>query len=142
MPYGWDAVDLFGELRRMQNEMDRLFHRVGSAPLTSGVFPLANIYDDGEQYHVRAELPGVDRKALDVAVTGDQITITGERKPAVPEGVSYHRRERDHGVFSRVIELPVATDSNGVKALYKNGVLDVVVPRAEKAKPRKVLVEG
>ncbi|MCD6498933.1 MAG: Hsp20/alpha crystallin family protein [Deltaproteobacteria bacterium] len=142
MLYGWDTADLFGELRRMQSEMDRLFHRVGSTTGTSGVFPLANIYDDGEVYHIRAELPGVDRNTLNVTVTGDQITITGERKPEIPEEASYHRRERDHGAFSRAIKLPAVMNADGVKALYKNGVLDVLVPRAEEAKPRKVAVEG
>ncbi len=138
----WDTASVFDELRRLQREMDRLFGQLGTLPRARPVFPLVNIYDNGETFLLRAEIPGVDPKALDVTATGDTVTITGERPLEEPEGASYHRRERDHGTFSRSIKLPEPIDPGKIKASYKNGVLEVRVPRAAEAKPRKVKVEG
>ena len=138
----WETPSVFDELRRLQREMDRIFGQIGTIPRSRLIFPLVNIYDDGEAFLLRAEIPGVDPKALDVSATGDTVTIAGERPLDEPEGASYHRRERDHGTFSRTIRLPQPIDPDKIKATYKNGVLEVKVPRAAEAKPRKVKIES
>ncbi len=138
----WESPSLFDELRRLHSEMDRLFGETGFGPASRGVFPLVNIYDDGESYLLRAEIPGVDPKALDLSATSDTVRVAGERSPEHPEGASYHRRERDHGTFARSIKLPEPIDPEKIQASYKNGVLEVRVPRAPEAKPRKVKVEA
>jgi len=105
----------------------------------AGVFPPVNIYDDGESFLVRAEVPGLDKEALEVSVKGDQLTLRGERKTqtAAPNA-SYHRRERDSGQFRRVVTLPQPVDAEKISASYKNGVLEVVLPRVPEAQPRKI----
>jgi len=133
--------DYFSPLTRMQREIDRLLsaHRPTWFGQRSGVYPPLNIYDDGESFVVRAEVPGVDPKSIDITVTGDTLNLKGERNlPELPEGASYHRRERESGTFSRALTLPDQVDSSKVKADYKNGILQILMPRAEQAKQRKI----
>ena len=108
----------------------------------AGVFPLVNIYDNGEGFLVRAEMPGVDKDSLDVSCKNDQVVIRGERVlEAVGEDANYHRHERDAGKFRRALTLPQAIDPKKVKAEYKNGILEIYTPRAEEAKGRKITVK-
>jgi HSP20 family protein len=130
----WDWRSPFDELERMRMELDR---RAGDYPgsvfrlPTAGVFPLVNVTEDQNNYYVRAELPGVK-------TVGPR-----ERKlPAESEKASYHRREREAGSFSRVISLPTRLDVAKVKALAEDGVLTVVLPKAESAKPRQIAVKS
>jgi HSP20 family protein len=129
----------FGE-DRFREELLRAF-----SPLlrerSAGVFPPVNIYDDGNAFLVRAELPGVDKASLEVTAKGDQLTVRGERVIAAPQqDASYHRRECDAGQFRRVVTLPQAVDSEHIEATYKNGVLEVVLPRLPELKPRRITV--
>ena len=107
---GWlGENDLFSQFDRMQREMDRLLSpyrsslfgsSAGTTP--SGIYPPINLYDNGESFVVRAEIPGVDPDKLDLSVTGNTLTLRGERKPLeVEKGWSYHRQERDYGQFRR-----------------------------------------
>jgi HSP20 family protein len=106
-----------------------------------GVFPPVNLYDDGEAYLVRAEIPGIDKDSFDISSKGEQIVIRGERViEAVEESANFHRREREGGQFRRVLNLPLPIDGNKVSAEYKNGVLEIYAPRAEEAKPRKIKI--
>jgi HSP20 family protein len=106
-----------------------------------GVYPQVNIYDDGESFMVRAEVSGLEKDSIDLSARKDQLTIRGARsvKPA-DEKASYHRRERDAGQFRRTITLPQAIDAEKVSATYKNGILEVVLPRAPESKQRKIQV--
>jgi HSP20 family protein len=107
----------------------------------AGVFPAVNVYDDGEKFLVRAELPGFHKDSLEVTAQGDQLTLRGERHIDAPDAkASFHRREREGGQFRRVVTLPQAVDSANISATYKNGVLEVVLPRAPELKPRKITV--
>jgi HSP20 family protein len=106
-----------------------------------GVFPPINLYDDGEGYLVRAEMPGIDKESFDISTKGEQIVIRGQRViEAVEESANFHRREREGGQFRRVLNLPQAIDGTKVHAEYKNGVLEIYAPRAEEAKPRKIKI--
>jgi HSP20 family protein len=108
---------------------------------SAGVFPAVNIYDDGESFLVRAEIPGVDKDGLEVTVKSDQLTVRGERKIASVKGkASYHRRERESGQFRRTVTLPQPVDADKISANYKNGVLEVTLPRLAEAQPRKISI--
>ncbi len=144
----FNASDPFGQLDRLQREMDQVFSALRPAGTSAalertGVYPALNLYDDGESLVVRAEVPGVDPKSLDVSVTGDTLTLKGERPASeAPEGASFHRRERGVGTFQRAMNLPVAVDTQKVAATYREGVLDIRLPRAEHAKPRRITVKA
>jgi HSP20 family protein len=142
----WDWRSPFDQLERMRRDLDRLAGdfsgNVFKLP-TAGVFPLLNVTEDQNNYYVRAELPGVKTDELDISVTGETLTLSGERKlPEESEKASYHRREREAGSFSRVISLPTRLDVDKVKAHAEDGVLTVVLPKAESAKPRQIRVKS
>lgn len=108
---------------------------------TAGVFPPVNLYDDGETFLVRTEIPGVDKNAIEVTAAGDQLTIRGERVMAeVDPEASYHRRECVGGQFRRTVALPQPVNADAIKASFKNGVLEVFLPRVPEKKPRKIAV--
>ena len=136
----WETPSVFSQLRRMRNEMDRIFER-GDVALPQEAYPLINVYDNGEAYRLRAEIPGLDPESLEVTATGDTVMFKGTRPPEDLEKVSFHRQERDHGSFSRSLRLPDRINNGKVQAHYKNGVLEIMVPRAAEAKPRKIDVK-
>ena len=142
----WELRSPFDELERRRRELDRLSGDYTGSVFrlpTAGVFPLVNVTEDPDNYYVRAELPGVKTDELDISVTGETLTLSGERKlPEESEKASYHRREREAGSFSRVISLPARLDVDKVKALAEDGVLTVVLPKAESAKPRQITVKS
>ena len=134
------------ELDRIGRELGRLLNgRIGANgwDTPAGVFPLLNVSHDSENVYVRSELPGVILDQLDVSVTGRSFTVLGER--AIPDeksSVRYHRREREAGKFRRQFNLPTDVDSERVQAKYQHGILMVVLPKSEKAKPKKIAISG
>lgn len=140
---GWRST--FEEFDRIRREMDLLAHRLMGAPLlrgTAGVFPLMNITEDTDNFYVRAELPGIKAKDLEISVTGNALTLSGERKiPEAAQNVKYHRREREAGQFSRAVTLPAPIEGDKVEASFANGVLTIVLPKAEVAKPKQITVK-
>lgn len=140
--WGYRTPSIWNEMSRLTREMDRLFGEART-DYGAGVFPPLNLYDDGESLVVRAEVPGIDPKDLEIHATFNSLTIKGERKrPEADDKVSFHRRERSHGTFARTISLPQEIDPNKVQANYKLGVLEVMLPRAEAAKPRKIQIKS
>jgi len=141
---GWRSP--FEELERMKRQVDRLSEgftgRLFGEP-TAGVFPLINLTEDHDNYYVRAELPGIKAEDLDLSVTGNNLSIAGERK-LLPEdeNENYHRREREAGKFSRVISVPAQVDTTKVEAHSEDGILTVVLPKAESAKPKQITVKA
>ena len=135
----------FDELERMRRDMDRLSEGLTRGIFrepTAGVFPLMNVTEDKDDYYVRAELPGLKADDLDISVTGDTLSISGERRiPAEDEKAQYHRREREAGKFSRIVSLPAQVDTGKVEARCIDGVLTVVLPKAEAAKPKQIAVK-
>jgi HSP20 family protein len=108
---------------------------------SAGVFPPVNIYDDGESFLVRTEIPGVEKDTLEISVKGDELTLRGERKQqAADPKAAYHRRESEGGQFRRVVTLPQPVDAEKITATFKHGVLEVVLPRVPEAQPRKIAV--
>jgi len=129
------------ELNRMRQQLEQVFDEAPYQRAGSGVFPLTNLTEDKDNYYVRAELPGVKGDDLDIQVTGNNLAISGERKIASEnEDARYHRREREAGTFSRMIGLPGDIDSDRVDANLENGILTIVVSKAEIAKPKQISV--
>jgi HSP20 family protein len=141
---GWRSP--FEELERMRREMDWLTEGLTGGLFrepTAGVFPLMNVTEDNDNYYVRAELPGLRADELNISVTGDTISISGERKlPVEDEKAQYHRREREAGRFSRIVSLPTQVDTGKVQARCADGILTVVLPKAEAAKPKQIAVKA
>jgi len=145
---GWPMRDWrspFEELEQIRREIDRAYGdlsgRVFRAQI-AGVFPLTNVFEDKDNYYVRAELPGIKADELDISVTADSLSIAGERKIGMEnENARYHRREREAGKFSRMISLPSQVDPEKANARSANGVLTVVLPKAQAAKPKQIAVK-
>lgn len=145
----WPARGLanpFEELESMRRQMDLLTEGLTRGLLretTAGVFPLVNITEDKNCYYIRAELPGLKADELDISVTGDTISISGEKKISTEEeDAQYHRRERESGKFSRIVSLPSQIDSGKVEAHCADGILTIVLPKAEAAKPKQISVKA
>ena len=132
-------------LRELHREVGRLFETF--EPLQTlrlqRAFPAINLYDAKDRYVLTAELPGMAPGDLDVSITGETLCLRGERKR--PQGVSdesYRRQERQFGRWSRTITLPEHVDAGQVAAEFAHGILTVVLPKAEEAKPRQIVVSS
>lgn len=132
------------ELERAQREMDRMFNAAfGGRFQSTGAYPAINVWANEEQQVVTAELPGITLDDLEINVVGGTLTISGECKCSqLPEGARYHRQERGYGKFTRSISLLYAVDPDKVSATLENGLLQIVLPRAEADKPRKITVRA
>ena len=128
------------ELHRMRQQLDQMFDDAPQQRVSAGVFPLINLTEDKDNYYVRAELPGLKGDELDIQVTGNNLAISGERKITAEEDARYHRKEREAGTFSRMIGLPGEVNSDKVEANLENGILRIVVSKAEIAKPKQISV--
>ena len=135
----------FEELNRMRREMEKLtegFSRGFTSGSSAGVFPLMNLTEDNGAYYIRAELPGMKADEIELSVTGDSISISGERKIAVESSeAKYHRRERESGKFNRILNLPAQVDLEKVEAKSAEGVLTITLPKPEAAKPRQITIK-
>ena len=130
------------ELRReMESVLDRFPTGLdrGLWPHTR-VFPAMNVWEDGECFYAEAEIPGVSMKDLEIYASGNELTIKGQRKVLNGEDLTYHRQERGAGEFARMITLPADVNADKVEATLNNGVLTIVLPKAEAAKMRKITV--
>ena len=134
----------FEELERMKHHMDRLLGNISEKRTRragSGVFPPLNLTEDQNSYFVRAELPGVSVEDLDIQATVNTLSISGHRTiPVEDEKVKYHRREREAGKFSRMINLPDAVNADAIEARLVNGLLTVKIPKSDMAKPRQIKI--
>ena len=141
----WDWRSPFEELEQMRSRMDRLSEGLSRGSWrepTAGVFPLMNVTEDKDNYYLRAELPGIGAEELDISVTGDTLSLSGERKMAAEdEQAKYHRRERDAGKFNRIVSLPDQIDTQKVEARCADGILTVILPKAEAVKPKQITVK-
>jgi HSP20 family protein len=129
--------------RDFQREVGRLFESLEPVQhwrLARGVPPI-NLYDAGDTYILTAQLPGVGPEEVDLSITGETLTIRGDRKR--PDGVSeesYRRQERHFGRWTRTVTLPDRVDGANVSATFANGVLTVKLPKAEESRPRQINV--
>jgi len=127
----------------LQREVGRLFESLEPwhSFRSPRHFPAINLYDSGDRYILTAELPGLTPEDLDLAITGETLTLRGERKR--PEGIAdenYRRQERPFGHWARTVTLPERVDGAQVTAGVAHGILTVSLPKSEEAKPRHIPV--
>ena len=137
----WEPFDGFTKIHSLVNDLfEDGFHR--SLKETGARWnPAMDILESNDAYIIRAELPGFQKDALNVELKDGTLTLSGERKSEeLPEGVQYRSVERVSGKFVRSVILPKTVNSDGIQANYKDGVLEIHVPKAEKAKPRQITV--
>jgi len=137
------AMEDFEKARRhMERLLSNFSEQGASAPVVSGVFPPIMVREDGDKICIEAEIPGIRAEDIDISVHGRSLTLTGERKPEEAQNVNYHRRERKWGIFRKAVTLPDDVNTEGIQAECKNGVLKIVLPKAEQAKPRKIEIKS
>lgn len=103
-------------------------------------FPALNVWEDEQGYHVEAELPGLKLEDLELTVSGNELTLKGQRKEP-QAGQAYHRRERGTGSFSRILRFPVDLDAEKAQAVLEQGILTLHLPRHEAARLRCIEVK-
>lgn len=140
---GFDG-GLFGEFRRLQDEIDNLFDQwpatVGVRSTTPGTFPPINVGATADRLEIYLFAAGLDPKQLELTIQQNLLTVSGRRELPVHQAATYYRRERFGGEFRRVITLPEDADPERVDARYRDGVLQITVQRKEAAKPRNIAV--
>jgi HSP20 family protein len=123
--------DLFGE------SFDRSWRNLSSATW----YPPVDVLESKDAYVLRAELPGMKREDFNLEVKDGMLTLSGERKSEkTTDGVKYRTVERVEGKFSRSFSLPETVKHDGIQATYKDGILEISLPKAEEAKPRRIEV--
>ncbi len=140
----WNFGRQLDEFDRMRRQLDLLTGGLLDRGVGRrvGVFPLLNLTEDKDHFYIRTELPGVKTEDLEIQATGTMVSISGERKiPAENNNARYHRREREAGKFSRVINLGKDIDADKVSAGLANGILKITLPKSEKAKPKQITVK-
>ncbi len=138
-------TNLFGEFRRLENEVDQLFARsawpASIRAVRRGTFPPINVGATPEKVDVYLFAAGLDPKDLDISIQQNLLAVSGSRRVNVNEEAEYYRRERFDGDFRRVIQLPDDVDPDRVDAKYRDGVLQITVQRRESARPRQIEVK-
>jgi HSP20 family protein len=135
------------DLRTMQDQMNRLldmaWNREIGEELREGVWqPLVDIYEDENSVIIKAEVPDIDQKDIEVRIEENTLTLKGERKHSSEvKKENYHRVERYYGQFQRSFSLPHSIDQEGVKASCEKGVLTIILPKREEIKPKQINVE-
>ena len=137
----------FGELSSLRREMDRLWENFFVERPLGKIWerewaPSLDMSETKDNFVVKAEVPGKDAKHIDISLTGDVLTIRGEKRQEKEEKEEdYHLVERTYGSFSRSVRLPAEVESNKIKASYKNGILAITLPKSEKAKAKEVKIK-
>lgn len=128
----------------MQDEMDRMFDNFFDWPFRSRSLrafegledftPSLDVYETEKEIHIKADLPGMEEKDIDISLHNNILTISGRKESEeVEKGKSFYRRERSYGSFRRSIELPEEVDEDKIEATYKKGILQVVVEKPEES---------
>ena len=136
-----------GELSSFRREMDRIWDRfLGETPfakvLSEEWAPSVDVSETKDNFVVKAELPGLEAKDVNVNISGDLLTIKGEKKKEEEEKDEHHYcAERYYGSFQRVFQLPTSVQADKVEATFDKGVLKVTIPKAEEAKKKEIEVK-
>jgi HSP20 family protein len=142
------------ELETMRRDMERLFEeffepaprrrwRWLSRAEAETVSPSIDMYDRKDEIVVKAELPGVEKEDIDLTISENSLTIKAEsKKDEEVKEEDYYSREIHYGTYTRTLTLPAEVDSSKAKATFKNGILEIVLPKKEEAKPKEIKVES
>ena len=134
------------EVRRLNQWLDETlgawpFGIEPSLSVTSSWLPPTDVFEDDQGIKIVSELPGLRQEDVKLSIENHTLTIRGEKKQEAEEkATKVHRYERSYGVFERSFSLPTTVDSDKVTATFENGVLTVLLPKAEKAKPREIRI--
>jgi len=142
------------DLQRMLSSMDALRERIN---LLNGDYyerlpryerawgfadnwPKMNLYDTGNQIEVKVELPGFAKENIHIKVQGNYLELSGSRTTSGPNGYTVHRQERENPTFTRSVTLPIEVDSSKANASIKEGILHLILPKSEAAKPQQITI--
>jgi HSP20 family protein len=138
----------FREVTRLRREMDRLWDeyfgpsRRALRPLEEEWLPAVDVSEAADKVTIKAEVPGLEAKDIDISIIGDTVTIKGEKKSEREETKeNYHLVERSYGSFSRTLRLPAAVEADKVEATYKQGVLTITCPKRETVQPKAIEIK-
>jgi HSP20 family protein len=134
-----DPFDALLSLQQALNSFQRSTW-LQPGPSSSGTYPPCNVFRKGDDFVVISEVPGIQKSDIDVQVKGNTIRLSGRKSVEYPERAGVHRRERLAGRFDRAITLPVEINPDGVRAEYRDGILALLLPRAEQDKPKSIKV--
>ncbi len=140
----WSSARDIGEV---QSEMNRLFDSFFGRPAQSGVServwaPVADMYETKDELVIKLDLPGMDEKDIQVSITGELLSVKGQRlETQEVKQESYFRAERWTGRFERIFQLPIPVQADKVRATYREGVLTVTLPKVEAVKPKDIKID-
>ena len=126
--------------QQLRREVERLFGEVERQAQPGSA--TASFKDDGGNFVLTADVPGLTESDIQISVAGDTVTLRGERNVTVPEGYSTHRRERSAVNFAKSYQLPTRVDADKVVATLKHGVLTLTLPKVAEAQPRQISVKA
>lgn len=129
----------------LQNEMNRMMDRIfreGSLTETGMWLPPIDLSETNDKITVKAEIPGIDPKDIDISIQENTLFLKGEKREEKEEkGKNYYRVERQYGSFSRSVVLPATVDTDKVTAECKNGVLEITLQKKEEVKPKQISIK-
>lgn len=143
---GWNDINKMFEAMLLKGRLDVFYDDLGRSfgvwpeLAATGYYPRTNLTDEGENFILIAELPGIEKDDLQVKIQGNYLEISGVNKLDAPEGYSTHRSERKATQFTRSFTLPVDVDAGKVTATLKNGLLTLYLPKAEAVKPLQIAI--
>jgi HSP20 family protein len=129
---------LFAFQRALENRLASDW--LGTTTASMGTYPPVNVFQQGDDLVAIVELAGVNKEELNIQAKENTLRIAGRKAIDYPENVSLHRRERSSGVFDRTLVVPMQIDPDRIKAEYNDGLLALLIPRAERDKPRTIEV--
>jgi HSP20 family protein len=144
-PFG-ASMDRWGNVSNIQNEVNRLFDNFFGrpSPATGGRIwaPPVDLYETSDDLVLTLEVPGVRDKDVSVSITGDLLSVKGERRfEHDAKEQQFLHLERVYGKFERLVQLPIPVQADKVKASYRDGVLEIRLPKADAVKPKEIKVE-
>ena len=139
MTTGMRALDALLDLQR-SIAASRRSGWFGSTTTGYGTYPPVNVFRQGDDFVLVAEIPGVEKDNLDIQVKGRQVRIKGAKEVEFDDGVSVHRRERLSGGFDRALVIPADIDGDKAKAEFRDGVLALHLPRSDADRPRSIQI--
>lgn len=135
----WDPVNEFASI---QNEFNRVFANSLVSKEPEGWNPSVDLSETKDSYKIKADIPGINKEDIDISYEDKKLTIKGERKTSeIQEDENFYKKEITYGSFQRIVYLGQDIDTENIKATYNSGVLELNIPKSEKAKSKKIVLE-
>ncbi len=142
----WTELGRFGRGFDPWFDLDEVAGRLGGLTTAfdtrSNEFPPVNVWVSTDEAVLTTEIPGIDPASVEISVAGKTVSLKGARKEEAADGMTYHRRERWYGQFSKTIELPFNVEAEAVEARFRKGVLQVTLPKAQADRPKTIKVKS